>query len=172
MFFNDLRTLLLCAFFVLVYGEGDWTDDRRLDNLKRGFRYVFINLQLAKVYIFINKSFTNTKNLSFQIGFVLVIGTELEEVTEFTLIGNIIYTSLTKCKRVICIVFALELYVIVAGIDILITLSNIINIITNKFEIKQLLIIVYIDFFLLYKCIVKLDIIKKKRLMIDIILIC
>ena len=67
---------------------------------------------------------------------------------------------------------ALELYVIIAEIDILIALSSIINIIIDKLEIKQLLIVVYIDFFLLYKCIVKLDIIKEKRLMINIMLIC
>ena len=51
----------------------------------------------------------------------------------------------------------------------LIALSSIINIIINKFKIKQLLIIVYIDFFLLYKYIVKLNIIKKKHLIINII---
>jgi len=67
---------------------------------------------------------------------------------------------------------ALELYVIIAEIDILIALSSIINIIIDKLEIKQLLIVIYIDFFLLYKCIVKLDIIKEKRLMINIMLIC
>ena len=53
----------------------------------------------------------------------------------------------------------------------LIALLSIINIITNKFGIKQLPIVVCIDFLLLYKCIIKFDIIKKKRLMINIILI-
>ena len=42
---------------------------------------------------------------------------------------------------------ALKLYIIIIGINILIALSSIINIIINKFEIKQLLIVVYIDFF-------------------------
>jgi len=38
-----------------------------------------------KVYIFINKSFANNKDLSSQIKFVLVISTELEKVAKFTL---------------------------------------------------------------------------------------
>ena len=41
-----------------------------------------------------------------------------------------------KYKKITYAMLALKLYAIVAGINILITLSNIINIITNKFEIK------------------------------------
>ena len=36
-----------------------------MNNLEKGFRYIPINLQSAKIYIFINKSFINNKNLSF-----------------------------------------------------------------------------------------------------------
>jgi len=104
--------------------------------LGKGFQYVFINLQLAKVYVFINRSFANNKDLSFQIKFVLVISTKLKEVAKFTLIGNIIYTSSIKCKRVTCVMLALKLYAMVARINMLIALSSTINIITNKFEIK------------------------------------
>jgi len=60
----------------------------------------------------------------------------LEGVAEFILIRNIIYISLTKCKKVTYIMLALELYVIVTGVDILITLLSIINMIINKFGIK------------------------------------
>jgi len=141
----------------------------QMNNLERGFWYVPVNLQSAKVYIFVDGSFTNNKDLSSQIGFVLVIGIELERVAEFILIRNIIHTSSTKCKKVIRAMLALKLYIIIIGINILIALSSIINIIINKFEIKQLLIVVYIDFFLLYKCIIKLGIIKEKHLIIDII---
>ena len=66
---------------------------------------------------------------------------------------------------------ALELYVIVAGVDMLIALLSIINMIIDKFEIKQLLIIVCIDSLSLYECIVKFGITKEKRLIINIILI-
>ena len=103
---------------------------------------------------------------------MLIISTKLEEVTEFTLIGNIIHTSSTKCKRVTYAILALKLYIIIARINILIALSSTINKITNKLKIKQLLTIIYTNFFLLYKYIIKLDITKEKRLMINIILIC
>ena len=130
-----------------------------------------MNLQLAKIYVFVNRSFANNKNLSFQIGFMLVIGIELKGIAKFTLIRNIIYISLTKCKRVICVMLTLKLYAIIIGIDMLIALLSIINMIINKLGIKQLLTIVYIDFLSLYKYIIKLNIIKEKRLIIDIILI-
>ena len=91
---------------------------------------------------------------------------------EFTLTRNIIYTSLMKYKRVTCAMLTLELYAIITRIDMLIVLLSIINIIINKFRIKQLLIVVYINFLLLYKYIVKLDTTKKKHLIINIISIC
>ena len=139
-----------------------------MNNLGRDLRYVLINLQSAKVYIFIDRFFANNKDLNSQIGFVLVISIELEGVAEFTLTGNIIYTNLIKCKRVTCAVLASELYVIVAKVDILIALSSTINIIINKLGIKQLLTVICINSLSLYKYIVKLGITKEKRLIIDI----
>ena len=132
-----------------------------MDNLERGFQYVLINLQLTKVYIFVNGSFANNKNLSSQIRFVLIIDIKLKGITKFILIKNIIHINLTKCKKVTCIILTLKLYIMIAKVDILITLSSIINIITNKLGIKQLLIIVYINSFSLYKCIIKFNITKK-----------
>ena len=107
-----------------------------MDNLERDLRYIFINLQLAKVYVFVDESFANNKDLSSQIGFVLVIGIKLEGVAEFILIGNIIHTNLIKCKRVTRVIFTLKLYAMIAGIDMLIMLSSTINIIIDKLGIK------------------------------------
>ena len=64
-----------------------------------------------------------------------------------------------------------ELYIIIAGVDILIALSSIINMIINKLEIKQLLIVICINSLSLYKYIIKLSITKEKRLIINIMLI-
>ena len=109
---------------------------QQMNNLKRNLRYIFVNLQLIKVYIFINKSFANNKNLSSQIGFVLVIDTELKEIAKFILIKNIIYISSTKWKKVTRAMLASKLYIIAARINMLITLLNIINMIIDKFGIK------------------------------------
>ena len=103
---------------------------------------------------------------------MLVISIESEGIAEFTLTRNIIHISSMKCKKVTCAMLALKLYAIIARINILIALSNIINMITNKLKIRQLLIIICINSFLLYKCIIKLGTIKEKRLIINIILIC
>ena len=79
--------------------------------------------------------------------------------------------NLIKYKRVTRVVLVLELYIIVAGIDILISLNITINIVINKLSISRLLIIIYINSLSLYKYIIKLNMTKEKRLIIDIIAI-
>ncbi|KAK1479948.1 hypothetical protein CCUS01_00502, partial [Colletotrichum cuscutae] len=89
--------------------------------------------------------------------------------SEFIIYSNIIYYLLTKNKRVIRSILALEVYNIVNGVNltyiILITLRKI----TDRFSLLLILIIIYIDSYLLYKYLIKLEIIKKKRLIINII---
>ena len=46
-----------------------------------------------------------------------------------------------------------------------------IKIITNQLRLLLTLIIIYTNFYLLYKCLVKLETIKEKHLIIDIIAI-
>ncbi|PVH80071.1 hypothetical protein DL98DRAFT_549327 [Cadophora sp. DSE1049] len=114
-------------------------DLSQMDNLGRGLRYIPVNLRSAKIYIFV--------------GFVLAIGTETEGSAEFTLSGNIIHTSFTKCKRVTRAVLASELYAIIAGIDILIALGSTINIVTDKLGLTRLPTVVCTDSLSLYECI-------------------
>ncbi|PVH72591.1 hypothetical protein DL98DRAFT_432914, partial [Cadophora sp. DSE1049] len=121
--------------------------------------------------VFINKSFTNNKNLSLQIRFVLAIRSETKKSTGFTFFNNIIYTSSTKYKKVTRVILASELYIIIARVNILIFLTTITNIITNKLSFLKLLIIIYTDSLSFYEYIIKLGIIKEKRLIIDIITI-
>ncbi|PVH73695.1 hypothetical protein DL98DRAFT_430896, partial [Cadophora sp. DSE1049] len=130
-----------------------------------------INFNLVKIYVFIDRSFANNKNLSLQIRFVLVIGSKTEKSTGFTFFNNIIYTSFTKYKRVTRAVLALKLYTIIAGVNMLIFLVTTTNIITNKLGFLKLLTVVCTDSLFFYKYIIKLGIIKKKRLIIDIITI-
>jgi len=56
-------------------------------------------------------SFANNKDLSSQIGYVLILVDALNK-------ANIVYWSLIKCKRVTRSVLALELYSIAHGFDI------------------------------------------------------
>ena len=102
---------------------------------------------------------------------MLVISIETEKDTKFTVISNIVYINFIKCKKVTRAVLALELYIIIASINILIFISIIISIITGKLSIPYLPIIIYTDSLFLYKCIIKLNTTKEKRLIIDIIII-
>ncbi|CAL3969032.1 unnamed protein product [Diplocarpon coronariae] len=97
--------------------------------------------------------------------------TKEEGESQFTLKGNILYYSSTKYKRVIRAVLAFELYTIIAGIDILVSIAITINIVIAKLSLPCLLTIIYTDSLSLYKYIIKLGIIKEKRLIIDIIAI-
>jgi hypothetical protein len=68
-------------------------------------------------------------------------------------------------------VLALEIYNIVRGVDIAITINTIIKIITKQLGFPQTLIVVYTDLYLLYKCLVKLGITQEKRLILNIMAI-
>ena len=102
---------------------------------------------------------------------MVILEAESEGNIEFTLTRNLIYISSTKYKRVTRAVLVSELYVIVARVDILISLATTIDIITSRLSILKLLIVVYIDSLSLYECIIKLRTTKEKRLIIDIIVI-
>jgi hypothetical protein len=64
---------------------------------------------------------------------------------------------------------ASEIYSMVRGIDIAITINTTIKIITEQLRFPQTPIVVCTDLYLLYECLVKLGITQEKRLMIDII---
>jgi hypothetical protein len=60
----------------------------------------------------------------------------------------------------------------VKGVNIAIVINTIIRIINKQLGFSQTLIVVYIDLYLLYKCLVKLSITEEKRFIIDIIALC
>ena len=64
-----------------------------MDNLTRGLQYVSLTLQNMKLFIFVDGSFANNRDLSSQIGYVIVLGNELTDTDNrnFTLTGNIIH---------------------------------------------------------------------------------
>jgi hypothetical protein len=71
-------------------------------------------------------------------------------------------------------VLILEIYGIIRGVNIAKVVNTIINIIIKQLRSKytKILIIVYIDSYSLYKCLVKLGTTKEKRLIINIIGLC
>ncbi|KAF0319626.1 aurora kinase 2 splicing, partial [Colletotrichum asianum] len=73
---------------------------------------------------------------------------------------NIVYYSLTKSKYIIRSILASKVYTIIVSINIVYTIA-----------ITLILTIIYIDSYLLYKYFIKLNTIKEKRLIINIIAI-
>ena len=62
-----------------------------------------------------------------QLGYLIILGTETRDNKSFTLIGNIIYYSLIKSKRVIRSILALEIYRIVSGVNSAYTFNTTLN---------------------------------------------
>jgi Reverse transcriptase (RNA-dependent DNA polymerase) len=143
----------------------------QMENLDRGLHYVPLDLATAKLFVFVDGSFANNPDLSSQIGYVIVLGNETLKDGEFKLRGNILHWSSTKCKRVTRAVLASELYGMVAGIDMAISISTTLQLITKQLKVDPIPAVVCTDSFSLYECMVKLGTTKEKRLMIDIMAI-
>ena len=140
-----------------------------MKNMDRGIKYIAFNLEQAKLFIFINGSFTNNKDLSSQIGYLIILINKTERINKFTIKGNLIYYSSTKSKRVTKSVLASKIYGIVKGVNMAIAINTTIKIITGQLGFLYTLIIVYTNSYLLYKYLVKLGTTKEKRLIINII---
>ena len=117
------------------------------------------------------KRWANNQNLINQINFLIVIKIESENNSKFILKGNIVHISLKKYRKITRIIFISKLYVIIVSINILISIFTIITIIIDKLNLSYLFTIVYVNSFLLYEYIIKLNTIKEKRLIINIIVI-
>ena len=140
-----------------------------MENPARGLRFIPIDLARAKLYIFTDGSFANNKDLTSQLGFIIVLGNEVSRTTsEFSISGNILHWNSSKCKRVTRSVLASELYGMMNGFDAGIALSTTLQQITNTLNLPSIPIIICADSRSLYECIVKLGTTIEKRLMIDI----
>lgn len=142
-----------------------------MKNLNRGIKFVPVQLTHAKLFVFVDGSFANNKDLSSQIGFVIVLANESMKNDEFSLHGNLIHWTSVKCKRVTRSALASELYAMVFGADIANVLTTTLNMITNQLCINNIPTIKCTDSFSLSECMVKLGRTKEKRLMIDIMAI-
>jgi hypothetical protein len=99
--------------------------DWQIQNAQRGLKFIPLNLSRTKLFIFTDGSFANNKDLSSQLGFVIVLAEEYcTSTSEFQICGNIIYWNSVKCKRVTRSVLASELYGLVGGFDNAIALST------------------------------------------------
>jgi len=78
-----------------------------------------------KLFVFIDGSFANNKDLSSQLSYkIMLINESYDDDNRFTIRGNLIYWSNTKSKRVIRSVLVLEIYGIVGGVDIALAMNS------------------------------------------------
>jgi hypothetical protein len=110
-----------------------------------------------KLLIFTDASFTNNKDFSSQIGYVVV----LADASGTT---NILHWSSIKCKRITRSVLASELYAMVHGFDIGASIKATIE----KILQIDLPLVLCTDSRSLYDCLVKLGTTQEKRLMINV----
>lgn len=75
---------------------------------------------------------------------------------EFTIRGNIVHFSSVKSKRVTRSVLTSEVYRIVVGVNIRYVIRLTLKVITERLALPEILTIVYIDSYSLYKYLVKL----------------
>lgn len=141
------------------------------ESLQRGLQYVPLNLATAKLMVFTDGSFANNKDLSSQLGYLLVLANESSHSQQDSTLhirGNVIHWSSTKCKRVTRSVLASEVYGMVSGVDIAIAILTTLKIITERLGLPSIPLVVCTDSYSLYECLVKLGTTNEKRLMIDI----
>ena len=129
----------------------------QIENPTRGLTFVKLDVNTLRLLVFTDAAFANNKDLSSQIGYVIVLADASNQ-------ANTLHWSSIKCKRVTRSVLASELYGMAHGFDmgasIKATMDKILN--TN------IPLIVCTDSKSLYDCLVKLGTTQEKRLMIDV----
>jgi hypothetical protein len=83
----------------------------QIENSTRGLSFVKLDIETLQLLVFTDSSFANNKDLSSQIGYILVLADLLNKV-------NIVHWSSVKCKRITRSVLASELYAMAHGFDI------------------------------------------------------
>ena len=73
--------------------------------------YIKLDINILRLLVFMDALFINNKDLSSQIGYILVLADIINK-------ANIVHWSLIKCKRITRSVLASELYIIVYGFNI------------------------------------------------------
>jgi len=129
----------------------------QIKNTNRGLKFIKLDINILQLLVFMDTSFANNKDLSLQIGYVLVLVDASNK-------ANIIHWSLIKCKRVIKSVLASELYSMAHGFNI----GTAIKSTLDKVLQVNLLLILCTDLKSLYNCFVQLGTMQEKCLMIDV----
>ncbi len=128
----------------------------QLNNSTKELRFVSLNQKQLKLMIFTDVAFANTLDLHSQIDYVVCFTNDVH--------ANLIHWSSIKCKRITRSVLAIELYVMINDFNVEAVIKSIID----RMLHISLSLILLTNSKSLYACLVKLDTIAEKRLMIDL----
>ena len=117
-----------------------------------------LDINSLSLLVFTDASFANNKDLSSQIGLVIVFIDRNQSV-------NILHWSSIKYKQVTRSVLASELYALAHGFDIGAAIKSTIQ---KILQLEQLPLVLCTDSKSLYDCLVKLGTTQEKRLIVDL----
>ena len=130
---------------------------QQIQNSYKGLKFVKLEAKTLQLLVFIDASFANNKDLSSQIGYVIILANATKK-------ANVIYQSLIKCKRVTRSVLASKLYRMAYSFNIAVAIKSIVD----KVLQINLLLVLCTDSKLLYNCLVRLRTTQEKQLIINI----
>jgi hypothetical protein len=133
--------------------------------------YILLNLGTAKLFVFVNGSFSNLKDFISQIRHIIILVNKFKEKNKFIIKGNLINTSSTKYKHITWSSLASEICKAINNLNLAYIIAATLKIITDQQNLPEILIIFCINSKSLYEYIIKLKTTKKKYLIIDIIAI-
>ncbi|ELQ32750.1 hypothetical protein OOU_Y34scaffold01053g4 [Pyricularia oryzae Y34] len=145
----------------------------QIDNKLRGLTYIPLDMEKAKLYVFVDGSLANLVDMSSQIGYLIVLGTETnaEDNAGFEVQGNIVHWSSVKCSRITRSSLASEIYGMTGGLDLGYVLARTLGTICQQINLPSPELVICTDSKSLYECLVRLGTTLEKRLMIDILAI-
>jgi hypothetical protein len=128
----------------------------QIDNQSRDLKYVKLNQSILRLVIFIDSSFVNNSDLSSQIDYVICLADDAH--------ANILHWSSIKCKRITRSVLAVELFAMIHDFDV----DSVLKVILTKMIDTFISLILVTDSKSIYDCLIRLEIIVEKRLIIDV----
>lgn len=139
------------------------------ENKARGLHMIVLNLPRCRLYCFVDASHATNKDLSSQLGVVMILAEESTTADgEFRIRGNYVHGQSAKDRRVANSALAGEVHAFTLGIDIAICVTMTLKMITKQLGLAKIPLVICTDSLSLYECTVKLGTTHEKRLMIDI----
>jgi hypothetical protein len=130
----------------------------QINNQIKELQYVKLNQSFLQLVIFSDSFFANNRDLSSQIDYVICLANATH--------ANILHWSFAKCKRITRSVLTIQLFAMIHDFDV----DSILKTTLTKMLDTFIFLILVIDSKSLYDCLVRLDIIVKKRLMMNVMI--